>query len=661
MEQLLLRKWNATSSLQFKVYELQEKVAERDARLKRLSGLKGGKRRSVHAGDLPGPVPNLNFNPHLGQPVNAVAVHEDFGILITGGADGVIKLWDSNRQPPALLHTLRGHAEHVTAVTLAPSGRFLASAGFDGKVLLWDLHVEPGSSVEALWAISSGPHSLSTLTFSADGSEILGGGRDGDIIVWSTDAGRLKGQFGHHRGAWVRAVAVPAQGGALYASSDDAGLVCLCSRSYAGSSQVVAVGKGHTHVVEDVLFAPNDVISGLGKMVSPSPAGFKPRWGPKAPLIAGCVLVSASRDRTIKVWDGFKGTCIKTLQGHDNWVKSLAFAPNALLVSSGDDLSIRVWDVVAGSCLRLISPAHRGFVVKCCTSSDGIISVGLEGTLRRWGWDSADSTVVCVQPSLHSPSSSACGASPIRSPVGEEVDEATLLLRMQSAHSGPDARWGKKNTKPATIVAKKTSDLSLSREVSREVTKKASGLSSGLSGSLKTASQSPFVSPSSSPPDSRRSSKLSLCRSERQSLSAKSSVLESMRSVGGSSLGETALKKASSLQSTTNLSQTPKTKEGQLEPLPSAENEPRADAPVAIKTRKLKPHVDSPSLTRTAVKTSRKEPKDALKGSPEVKVSARRTSVRVDGKTDLTTVSGRMRVAKESLKREEKTARKTKA
>ena len=43
MEQLLLRKWNATSSLQFKVYELQEKVAERDARLKRLSGLKGGK------------------------------------------------------------------------------------------------------------------------------------------------------------------------------------------------------------------------------------------------------------------------------------------------------------------------------------------------------------------------------------------------------------------------------------------------------------------------------------------------------------------------------------------------------------------------------------------------------------------------------------------
>ena len=598
-------------------------------------------------------MPNLNFNPHMGQPVNAVAVHEDFGILITGGADGVIKLWDSNRQPPALLHTLRSHTEHITAVALAPYGRFLASAGFDGKVVLWDLHVEPGSSVDVVWAIASGPHSVSALTFSADGSELLGGGRDGDVVVWSTDTGRLKGQFGHHHGAWIRAVAVPPQGGSLYASSDDAGSVCLCSRSYAGSSQMVAAGKGHTHVVEDVLFAPNDVISGLGKTVSPSPAGFKPRWGPRAPLVAGCVLVSASRDRTIKVWDGFKGACIKTLQGHDNWVKSLAFAANALLVSSADDRSIRVWDVVAGSCLRVISPAHRGFVMKCCTSSDGIISVGLEGTLRRWGWDSSDSTVVTVRPSLHSPSSSACGASPIGSPASEQVDEATLLTRMQEARTGSDARSPKKKPREATVVAKKTSDVNLSRKVS----KKGSGISTGRSGSLKATS--PFVTPSSSPPGSRRSSKLSMCPSERQSLSTKSSVLESMRSVGGSSLGEAALKKASSQGTLSkNFSRTSTAKEGQLEPLPSAENEPCAEG--AVKVRKLKPRVDSP-VTRPAVKTSRKDPKDFVKGS-EVKLSARRASaLKIDSKTDLTTVTGRMRLAKESLKLEEKTARKTKA
>lgn len=41
--QLLLKKWNATSALQFKVFELERKLEAKEAKLANLSGLKAGK------------------------------------------------------------------------------------------------------------------------------------------------------------------------------------------------------------------------------------------------------------------------------------------------------------------------------------------------------------------------------------------------------------------------------------------------------------------------------------------------------------------------------------------------------------------------------------------------------------------------------------------
>jgi len=32
-------------------------------------------------------------------------------------------------------------------------------------------------------------------------------------------------------------------------------------------------------------------------------------------------VVSASRDKTLKVWDVATGECVETLQGHSDWVR----------------------------------------------------------------------------------------------------------------------------------------------------------------------------------------------------------------------------------------------------------------------------------------------------------------------------------------------------
>ena len=71
--------------------------------------------------------------------------------------------------------------------------------------------------------------------------------------------------------------------------------------------------------------------------------------------IDGQHLISASFDRTIRIWDIATEHCIQTLQGHQNVVSSVI--DDTALFSSSLDETIQVWDWKAGDCLRtLITP-----------------------------------------------------------------------------------------------------------------------------------------------------------------------------------------------------------------------------------------------------------------------------------------------------------------
>jgi WD40 repeat protein len=75
-------------------------------------------------------------------------------------------------------------------------------------------------------------------------------------------------------------------------------------------------------------------------------------------------LFSASRDKTIKLWDAIGGVCIFTFTGHDNWVRSLCEHPNGkYIVSCSDDKSIRLWDLKTGLCQKKLLNSHEKFVV----------------------------------------------------------------------------------------------------------------------------------------------------------------------------------------------------------------------------------------------------------------------------------------------------------
>ncbi len=115
--------------------------------------------------------------------------------------------------------------------------------------------------------------------------------------------------------------------------------------------------RGHEHVVEVAIFAPVSsypALRELAGLITPKDASAT------APAQ---FVATGSRDKTIRIWDS-AGQCLKTLVGHDNWVRGLAFSPNGKhLLSVSDDKTMRIWDLKSGRCTKTID-AHQHF----CTS-----------------------------------------------------------------------------------------------------------------------------------------------------------------------------------------------------------------------------------------------------------------------------------------------------
>ena len=57
--------------------------------------------------------------------------------------------------------------------------------------------------------------------------------------------------------------------------------------------------------------------------------------------LANGTIVSASADKTIRLWKG--GRCEKTIQAHEDAVRALAVLPNFGFVSVGNDGMLKVW------------------------------------------------------------------------------------------------------------------------------------------------------------------------------------------------------------------------------------------------------------------------------------------------------------------------------
>ncbi|KAK3942921.1 guanine nucleotide-binding protein beta subunit-like protein [Diplogelasinospora grovesii] len=100
-------------------------------------------------------------------------------------------------------------------------------------------------------------------------------------------------------------------------------------------------------------------------------------------------IVSGSRDRSIKLWNTL-GDCKFTIteKGHTEWVSCVRFSPNPqnpVIVSSGWDKLVKVWEL--SSCkLQTDHIGHTGYINTVTISPDGSLcaSGGKDGTTMLW-------------------------------------------------------------------------------------------------------------------------------------------------------------------------------------------------------------------------------------------------------------------------------------
>jgi len=296
---------------------------------------------------LPRAPPRHSLDGHR-NPVTSVAFHPVFSVLASGAEDSTIKIWDW--EMGELERTVKGHTKAVLDVDFGgpKAGVLLASCSSDLTIKLWD----PANEYKNIRTLTGHDHSVSAVRFipSAAGEYLVSASRDKTLRIWGVTTGYcVKTIQGHSD--WVRDVSPSFDGRWLISAGND-----QSARLWdASTAEHKATFMGHEHVVECGVFAPPAAYPFLAHI-----AGLKK---PPPATSSSEFVATGSRDKTIRLWDS-RGTLLKTLTGHDNWVRALVFHPGGkYLLSVSDDKTIRCWDLTQdGRCVKTVADAHSHFI-----------------------------------------------------------------------------------------------------------------------------------------------------------------------------------------------------------------------------------------------------------------------------------------------------------
>lgn len=318
-----------------------------------------------------------------------MAFHPLYSTMASGDQGSAIKIWDW--ELGELERTLKGHTWAVSDVDFGgPRGRtLLVSCSLDLTIKLWD----PADGYKNIRTFSGHDHTVSAVRFLPAGDVIVSASRDYTLRLWDVNTGFcLKTIHGHVD--WVRDVC-PSPDGSLLLSAGDDRTVRLWNISGPQPESKTTM-TGHEHAILCCVFAPPSAYQHLASL-----AGLRNR----PPRSSGTEFVATgSRDNTIKLWDS-GGSCFKTLIGHDNWVRALAFHPGGkYLLSVSDDKSLRCWDLSQDAkCVKTLKGLHSHFisclkwapsVVKCRDKQP--LNGDVSGTPSKAVADTPEVQVRCV-------------------------------------------------------------------------------------------------------------------------------------------------------------------------------------------------------------------------------------------------------------------------
>ncbi len=127
----------------------------------------------------------------------------------------------------------------------------------------------------------------------------------------------------------------------------------------------------------------------------------------------GSLLVTAGRDRSVKVWSAEVGRPLRSFNHHTEAVHAVAFRQQAeggvspvTCATAGDDRTVRIWQPAIGRMVRIVR-GHEGSLHALAYAADGkaLFTAGSEGVIRRLdsdsdtvqqSWRASDDWIYCL-------------------------------------------------------------------------------------------------------------------------------------------------------------------------------------------------------------------------------------------------------------------------
>ncbi|KAI8615660.1 WD40-repeat-containing domain protein [Chytriomyces sp. MP71] len=275
--------------------------------------------------------------------------------FITGGHDNVIRVWDSDSN--LCIKELTGHTQGVSGIQF--DSHKIVSCSLDRTIRIWNMR-----DFDCIRILEGHRDGVVCLHYV---DELLASGSaDASIRVWNMSTGKFFTLRGHTD--WVNKVHIY-QKTLLFSCSDDRS-VRLWNLE---TRQVLRQFQGHNDQVQSLSISLPHLRAARASVES---KGGTPK------------LVTASADKTVKIWDIDTGICLKTLFGHESAVMCVA-SDTLRIVTGTTDNRIIVFDLESGKQMHSMGVDHMlGMgAINCCALSDTkIITGGEDGFVRIYNF-----------------------------------------------------------------------------------------------------------------------------------------------------------------------------------------------------------------------------------------------------------------------------------
>ena len=362
--------------------------------------------------------------------VKSVKFSPDGTMLVSGGKDNVVRLWNVTTEQNTATLT---HKSWVYSVSFSPDGKTFASASGDGTIKLWDVatatetvtiqgfaHVvlfSPDGKTLAwsyggrtkLWDIATQTDlvtfydptfRIKSVAFSPDGKTLVTGSPvDGSVKVWDIETGNAI-DLGHTS---LEHISFSPDG------------TILASGAYDGTVKLwnVMTGKNIGNLphkpgykIYRVAFSPAGKIlaSYCGK------EGFTRFWDVTTQTTIakienkssiwtfspdGRILASVSGYK-IELWDMITYTKIGVLEGHVNIIGTMAFSPNGEILASASlfDGEVKLWNVLTHQNFATLDHPNNFANVSSFSHDGSILTVYVSQGVEFW--DVATQTLITI-------------------------------------------------------------------------------------------------------------------------------------------------------------------------------------------------------------------------------------------------------------------------